>query len=56
MLFFLKITRLLRNDVDIWFAEESGFVSDPRARKRWDYKFKADIIPFSTGHPAKILI
>jgi transposase len=25
-------------DVDIWFADESGFDSDPRPRRRWDLK------------------
>jgi hypothetical protein len=25
-------------DVDIWFADESGFEGDPRPRKRWDKK------------------
>ena len=25
-------------DIDIWFADESGFEADPRPRKRWDRK------------------
>lgn len=25
-------------DVDIWFADESGFEDDPRTRRRWDLK------------------
>ena len=25
-------------DLDIWFADESGFEGDPRLRKRWDRK------------------
>lgn len=27
-------------DVDIWFADESGFEGDPRPRRRWDKKGK----------------
>jgi transposase len=27
-----------RPDVDLWFADESGFEGDPRPRKRWDKK------------------
>lgn len=27
-----------QTDVDIWFADESGFEGDPRPRKRWDKK------------------
>jgi len=27
-----------RPDVDIWFADESGFEGDARPRKRWDKK------------------
>ena len=34
MLFFSwKKSRLLRNDVDIWFADESGFERDPRPHR-----------------------
>jgi hypothetical protein len=25
-----------QTEVDIWFADESGFEGDPRPRKRWD--------------------
>jgi hypothetical protein len=25
-----------QTDVDIWFADQSGFEGDPCARKRWD--------------------
>ena len=37
---FLKELKQLLNqpDVDIWFADESGFEGDPRPRKRWDKK------------------
>ena len=27
-----------QSDVDIWFADESGFEGDPRPRRRWDKK------------------
>lgn len=29
---------LEQQDVDIWFADESGFEGDPRPRRRWDRK------------------
>jgi len=34
----IRLTKQLmdRSDVDIWFADESGFEGDPRSRKRWD--------------------
>ena len=37
--FLHKLKQLLHPpDVDIWFADESGFEGDPRPRKRWDKK------------------
>jgi len=37
--FLQKLEQLFnRADVDIWFADESGFEGDPRPRKRWDKK------------------
>ncbi len=37
--FLQKLEQLLnRPDVDIWFADESGFEGDARPRKRWDKK------------------
>ena len=34
-----QVSELLENpDVDIWFADESGFEGDPRPRRRWDRK------------------
>lgn len=38
-LFLHELKQLYGNpDVDIWFADESGFEGDPRPRKRWDKK------------------
>lgn len=37
--FLEELKQLYNNqDVDIWFADESGFEGDPRPRKRWDKK------------------
>ena len=37
--FLQQLKQLLdQPDVDIWFADESGFEGDPRPRKRWDKK------------------
>lgn len=37
--FRYRVQALLKEtDVDIWFADESGFEGDPRPRKRWDRK------------------
>ncbi len=37
--FLKELKQLLKQpDVDIWFADESGFEGDPRPRKRWDKK------------------
>jgi len=34
-----RVQQLLKQcDVDIWFADESGFEGDPRPRRRWDRK------------------
>ena len=34
-----EVARLLDDDeLDIWFADESGFEGDPRPRRRWDKK------------------
>ena len=27
-----------QTDIDLWFADESGFEGDPRPRRRWDHK------------------
>ncbi len=37
-------------DVDIWFADESGFEGDPRSRKRWDKKGRKTRITKNGGH------
>ena len=37
--FLQELKELLdQPDVDVWFADESGFEGDPRPRKRWDKK------------------
>jgi transposase len=37
-------------DVDIWFADESGFEGDPRPRRRWDKKGRKTRITKNGGH------
>ena len=37
-------------DVDIWFADESGFEGDPRPRKRWDKKGRKTRVTKNGGH------
>jgi len=37
-------------DVDIWFADESGFEGDPRPRKRWDKKGTKTRVTQNGGH------
>lgn len=37
-------------DVDIWFADESGFEGDPRPRKRWDKKGSKTRVTKNGGH------
>jgi hypothetical protein len=37
-------------DVDIWFADESGFEGDPRPRKRWDKKGSKTRVTENGGH------
>jgi len=33
------VSQLLENpDIDVWFADESGFEGDPKPRRRWDRK------------------
>jgi hypothetical protein len=39
-----------RPDVDIWFADESGFEGDPRPRKRWDKKERKTRVTKNGGH------
>jgi len=35
--FLLELEELFKDpDVDVWFADESGFEGDPRPRRRWD--------------------
>lgn len=37
-------------DVDIWFADESGFEGDPRPRRRWDKKGRKTRVTKNGGH------
>jgi transposase len=37
-------------DVDIWFADESGFDGDPRPRRRWDLKGRKTRVTKNGGH------
>lgn len=37
-------------EVDIWFADESGFEGDPRPRKRWDKKGRKTRVTRNGGH------
>ena len=39
-----------RPDVDIWFADESGFEGDPGPRKRWDKKGRKTRVTKNGGH------
>ena len=49
---FLEELKHLYNqpDVDIWFADESGFEGDPRPRKRWDKKGRKTRVTKNGGH------
>ena len=49
---FLQQLKELFNqpDVDIWFADESGFEGDPRPRKRWDKKGRKTRVTRNGGH------
>jgi hypothetical protein len=49
--FLHKLEQLFkRPDVDIWFADESGFEGDPRPRKRWDKKGRKTRVTKNGGH------
>jgi len=49
--FLQKLEQLFnRADVDIWFADESGFEGDPRPRKRWDKKGRKTRVTRNGGH------
>jgi transposase len=49
--FLLELQQLFeRPDVDIWFADESGFEGDPRPRKRWDKKGRKTRVTKNGGH------
>jgi hypothetical protein len=49
--FLQKLQQLLnRPDVDIWFADESGFEGDQRPRKSWDKKGRKTRVTGNGGH------
>jgi transposase len=49
--FLLELQQLFEQpDVDIWFADESGFEGDPRPRKRWDKKGRKSRVTKNGGH------
>lgn len=39
-----------QSNVDIWFADESGFEGDPRPRKRWDKRGRKTRVTKNGGH------
>jgi putative transposase len=39
-----------QHDIDIWYADESGFEGDPRPRKRWDKKGRKTRVTRNGGH------
>ena len=46
-----ELKQLLQQpEVDVWFADESGFEGDPRPRKRWDKKGRKTRITKNGGH------
>lgn len=49
--FLLELEQLYNQaDVDVWFADESGFEGDPRPRKRWDKKGRKTRVTKNGGH------
>jgi len=49
--FLQELKQLMdQSDVDIWFADESGFEGDPRPRKRWDKKGTKTRVTKNGGH------
>ena len=49
--FLVELQQLFEQpDVDIWFADESGFEGDPRPRKRWDKKGRKTRVTKNGGH------
>jgi len=49
--FLQELKQLMEQaDVDIWFADESGFEGDPRPRKRWDKKGRKTRVTKNGGH------
>ncbi len=50
-IFLQELKQLLNQpDVDIWFADESGFEGDPRPRKRWNKKGRKTRVTKNGGH------
>ena len=49
--FFKKLKALIDDpQVDIWFADESGFEGDPRPRRRWDRRGKKTRVTKNGDH------
>ena len=49
--FLQELKQLLQQtQVDVWFADESGFEGDPRPRKRWDKKGRKTRMTKNGGH------
>jgi transposase len=49
--FLVELEQLYNQpDVDVWFADESGFEGDPRPRKRWDKKGRKTRVTKNGGH------
>jgi transposase len=49
--FLQELAHLLEQpEIDVWFADESGFEGDPRPRKRWDKKGRKTRITKNGGH------
>ena len=49
--FLVELEQLCNQaDVDVWFADESGFEGDPRPRKRWDKKGRKTRVTKNGGH------
>jgi hypothetical protein len=49
--FLQQLKQLMEQaDVDIWFADESGFEGDPRPRKRWDKRGRKTRVTQNGGH------
>lgn len=41
---------LLEPDIDVWFCDETGFIGDPRPRRRWAHKQDKIRVPYMGTH------